>query len=715
MPLRCGVDWKSFQTAVPRLRSSARGVLMQSHKTKKNEGLGSPYRLIHRGRRAACSVALGLWIIGMATAETTSLDDLTQASLEDLMNMQVTSVSKKEQPLSKAPSAIYVITQSDIRHSGATNIPDLLRMVPGVEVARINANAWAITIRGFNYRYSGKVLVLIDGRTVYSPAFAGVYWDQQNIPLENIERIEVIRGPGGTVWGANAMNGVINIITKTSAETKGGVVSAVAGSYEGQALVQYGGTVGDGSYRVYGRYTMNGNSPSLPGNPAVDDGHSSQAGFRSDWKLSPADNLTVQGDLMGNSEGQTITTLFDNRLPNLYTVDDQVRVGAGNLLGRWEHVFSNDSEASVQLYYDRFRRFDQALNVENTGDAEFQYHFHVGSRNDIVAGLDTRVSDQVYRDGYEAAFGTGHRRDHLFSTFVQDEFRLTHSLSATAGVKLENNSYTGFEYEPSAQLVWSPAARHTFWASVAKAIEQPSWLFAQAQFDIASVPLPPAGFGIIHLSGDPNVRSQTMLNYELGYRTRISDRFSLDTSVFYSRYDHLPTLEPQAPHFAVTPAPPHLVIPSGYEAYGNANNFGLEFHGRWNVTRWWTLSPGFSYLHMHLFLEPGSQDTLFTASAGDSPKFQWQLRSEVRLPHRLEWDAAAYYVDSLIDGTLGTGAVGAYTRVDTRIGRPIGERGEISIGGQNLLRARHLEFLDGLQVTPMDTGRAVVAKILWRF
>ena len=331
-----------------------------------------------------------------------------------------------------------------------------------------------------------------------------------------------------------------------------------------------------------------------------------------------------------------------------------------------------------------------------------------------MTGLDTRIADQAFTGGYEVSLGSGHRRDLLFGYFVQDELRLTRSLTATAGIKLENNSYTGFEYEPSAQLVWSPGTRHTFWASVAKTIEQPSWLFAQAQLDAATVPLP-NGFGLVHISGNPDVRSQNMENYEVGYRTRVLDRFTLDAGVFCSTYDRLLTIEPQAPYFIQTPALPHLVIPSQYEGHGNARNLGVEFHSRWNVSRWWTLSPGFSYLHMHLFLDPGGRDPTFVTLAGDSPKYQWQLRSEVRLPHHIEWDAAAYYVDSLTDGSTGTGTVPAYTRVDTHLGRPLGERTEVSIAGQNLLQARHLEFLDGLQLIPMDTGRTVVAKILWHF
>jgi iron complex outermembrane receptor protein len=670
-----------------------------------NEMKGS-YRA---GRGAGLGVALNLCMSMSGIAQTTTPVDLTRASLEDLMNMQVTSVSKKKQSLSKAAGAIYVISQDDIRRSGATNIPDLLRMVPGVNVARINANSWAISIRGFNSRYSDKVLVLIDGRTVYTPLFSGVYWDQQSIPLENIERIEVIRGPGGTVWGANAMNGVINIITKSAEDTHGALISAITGSQDrAQGLAQYGGTAGTkGSYRVYGRYTMNEDSPSLSGSPAVDSGHSSQLGFRSDWNLTSRDKLTVQGRAAGESESQTITTLFLNRLPDYFTLNDKIRVGAGNVLGRWSHVYSNGSESTLQLYYDRFRRFDQGLNILNTGDVDYQYHFHVGARNDFVAGLGYRLTDERFTDGYEVTIGSGHRRDSLFSSFIQDEITLTKYLALTVGIKFEHNAYTGFENEPSVQLVYAPNSRQTLWASASKAIQQPSWLFAEAQVARAVIPTPGGGFGIYQISGDPQAAATTLLGYEVGYRTEISKQLTVDTTVFLSDYRRLQTLEPQTPFFTQNPPPPHLVVPNIFGNRGNAKSHGVEVSAHWNLTRWWRMSPGFSLLQVHLTVPSPSTDATF---AGASPKRQAQLRSTIKLPHNVEWDTSAYYV-----GSLDVGPVPAYTRLDTRLGWHIGDSIEFGITGQNLLTPRHLEFLDGLQVAPMQAGRAVVGKVTLRF
>jgi iron complex outermembrane receptor protein len=669
-----------------------------------------PYSII---RKAGLGLALSAFTIVTGIAQTAPPVDLTGSSLEDLMNIQVTSVSKKEQSLSKAAGSIYVITQDDIRHSGATNVPDLLRMVPGVDVARIDANTWAISIRGFNSRYSGKVLVLVDGRTVYTPLFSGVYWDQQTMPLENIDRIEVIRGPGGTVWGANAMNGVINIISKSSKDTHGGLVSAEAGSQDrAQGLAQYGSSAGaNGSYRVYGRYTMNEDSPSIPGSPATDNAHSSQMGFRSDWALSPRDTLTAQGDLLGASESDTITTLFLNRPPGYYTLNDQIRVAAGNILGRWNHVFSNGSSTTLQIYYDGFRRFDQGLENQSTGDVDFQYHFHLGNRNDIVAGIGYRLTNQSFTDGYEVVLGTGHRQDNLFSTFIQDEVRLANSVSLTAGVKLEDNAYTGFEFEPSVQLAWSPSSRQTVWASISRAIQQPSWLYAAAQVDQAAVPVPGAGIAVYQISGDPDAKAPTVVNYELGYRTELSKRLTLDTTIFLGDYDRLQTLEPGTPFFTATPAPPHLVLPNVFENLAHGTTYGIEASAHWDVSKWWRISPGFSFLQTNLAVNAGAAaGEIIAFTSTGSPKQQAQLRSNIKLPHHVEWDTSVYFVSS-----LAMGPVPAYTRVDTRVGWHIGEFVDVGITGQNLLTPRHIEFLDGLQVTPMETARAIVAKITWHF
>ena len=672
-----------------------------------------------RARGPLCpSVGRGAWVLALLVsvypntwAQQPKGLDLAQASLEDLMNMQVTSVSKRSQKLSSAGAAAYVITQDDIRRSGMTNIPDLLRMVPGVDVARLNANTWAISIRGFNYRYSTKVLVLIDGRTVYNPGFSGVFWDQQDVPLEDIDRIEVIRGPGGTVWGANAVNGVINIITRKATDTQGGLASVGTGTEDSaRGLVQYGGKLGKGAYRAFGNYFNIASGQLANGADSGDGWHGIHGGFRSDWSLSPQDTLTVQGDLFGSSEGQAVTTLFSDQLPASHTLANKVAVGSGNILGRWGHTFSNGSETTLQVYFDRVGRLDQgSTDTLNTGDADFQYHFQVGSRHDVLAGAGYRLTDHNITPGYEISFGTGYRRDSLYSTFLQDQIQLTNSLALTVGSKFEHNAYTGFEFEPSAQLVWTPSVRQTVWASAARSIRQPSWFDAESKLNAATFPLQGGGFGLVQLNGNPNTQAETLLDFEAGYRIQASKQLSFDTSVFRSRYSRIQTLEPATPYFTLDP-PPHLVTPSYWGNLARAHDYGVEFSANWNVTNRWRLSPGFSFLQMKILMDPSSHDTSAAALVGDSPKHQAQLRSTLNLPHNLEWDASAYYV-----GALGIGPVGSYTRLDTRIGWRFKEGVEFSVGGQNLLTPRHFEFFDGLQVNPSQAERSVVGRVTWRF
>jgi iron complex outermembrane recepter protein len=653
---------------------------------------------------------------GPVSAKPSPPVDLATASIEELMNIEVTSVSKKDQPLSKTGAAVFVIDREMIRHSGATNIPDLLRMAPGVDVARIDANTWAISIRGSNYRYANKVLVLIDGRTVYSPGFSGVYWDQQDVPLEDIDRIEVIRGPGGTVWGANAVNGVINIITKSSVNTQGGMISAGVGSEQrARGLVQYGGAAGSrGHYRVFGSYSQVAGTGEIRNATPTDGWHTDHTGFRSDWNLSDKDTLTAQGDWLGNSEGQTVTTLFSNHLPDLYTFADRVKVSSANVLGRWNHTFANGSETSLQVYYDRFRRVDQAFNAVNTADADFQYHFHAGSRNDIVTGMDYRFTDSSYTNGYEAAFSSGHRQDQLVSTFLQDQIALTKSLSLTVGTKLEHNSYTGFEYEPGAQLVWNIDDRKALWASAAQAIRQPSWYDTGIHLDVATFPTDGGGFGVIQLLGKAVVHPERSLNYEAGYRALLTKRLSLDVTGFTTFYSNLQAVEPGIPYFTSNPAPPHLVVPSVFNSLSHGKTFGGEFFAAWNVTRRWRISPGYSFAQMNLAYDPSilaaNAALSLGNSPGDSPQHQAQVRSNMDFPHNVEWDASAGFV-----GALRVGPVPSYIRVDTRIGWRIGESVDVSVIGQNLLTPRHFEFLDGLQIHPTPAGRAVFGKITWSF
>ena len=663
--------------------------------------------------RYGLTLALAVWLPAACLGQNQLPNDLTEASLEELLNLQVTSVSKKDQALFKTGAAIFVITQEDIRHSGAFNVPDLLRMVPGVDVARIDANTWAISIRGFNTRYSDKVLVLIDGRSVYTPSFSGVYWDHLDVPLENIERIEVIRGPGGTVWGANAMNGVINIITKSSKATQGGLLTAGTGTEESaQGVIQYGGRIGGAAtYRAFGDYSNTAASTLAGGADAADAWRRFHGGFRSDWDLTGHDSLMVQGDLSQNSEGQTLTTVLANHLPSVATFNDRISVDSGDFLGRWNHTLANGSEFSLQAYYDHFDRLDEAIDENlSTFDVDFQHHLAIGSRNDIVWGLDFRRYVDSLTPGYDVTFTPPRKALTLYSLFAQDQITLTRSLALTIGSKVEHNEYSGFDFEPSAQLVWTPTPRQVFWASASQAVRQPSLMDSSIQYDITTLPLNGNSFGVLTLLGNPQITNEHLRDYQAGYRAQVGKRFSIDLALFRSYYQHLETSEPGDPFEVDTPGPPHYVLPLYVNNLARAQTYGGEIFANWDATSRWRLSTGVSLLHMNVIKNPGSQDSTVQGTAGDTPEREFQIRSAVRLKHNLDWDTSVYFV-----GKLTEDAVPAYTRVDTRLGWRIGESVELSLVGQNLLTPQHFEFGNAFEVNRTQVERAALVKLTWSF
>jgi iron complex outermembrane receptor protein len=634
--------------------------------------------------------------------------------IEDLMNVQVTSVSKKEQNLSSTAAAIYVISQEDIRRSGATNIPDLLRMTPGVHVAQMTANTWAISIRGFTDRYGDKVLVLIDGRSVYTPTSSGVNWDQQDVVLEDIDRIEVIRGPGGTVWGANAVNGVINIITKSSELTQGGLLTAAGGSQgAAQGMTRYGGNIGKtGSYRVFGDYANVGNSPSPEGEQVVDGWHKTHGGFRTDWNLSARDTVTVQGDLVRTRESQTLDTLFSSDLPREAVIDDPIKVSAGDMLARWTHVRTDGSTISLQNYYDQYNRLDAGLSEKRkTVDLDFQYHFTAGSRHDLVWGAGYRITAVDTTPGYAKGYLPAQRSDNLFSTFLQDEISLTRSLVFTLGSKFEHNAYTGFEYAPSAQLTWALTRKQFLWASVSRAVRQPALADIALQHDVATFPLDDGGFGVVRIVGTPNRPAERLHDFEAGYRTQVHKRVSVDASLFLSYYYGLQTGEPGDPYYTTTP-PVYLVVPTLSSALAHARNYGAEISLNLEVTRSWRVSSSYTFLQMHVAGDPSSQDPNAGTIALDTPKHQFQVHSLLNLTRHLDWDTSLYHVGVLPDN--GDDPTPAFLRVDTRIGWRAGEALEFSVVGQNLLTPRHAEFGDDLMFHTL-VARSVFGKISWRF
>lgn len=667
-----------------------------------------PCRVTHIG----LVLALCLAAIPTGAAQGPVPIDLSTLDMEDLMNVKVTSVSKREQSLARTAAAVFVINREDIRRSGATNIPDLLRMAPGVDVEQIDANAWAISVRGFNTRYSNKVLVLIDGRTVYTPSFSGVFWDHLDMPLENIERIEVIRGPGATVWGANAVNGVISIFTRSSKDTKGGLITAGAGSQvHALGVLQYGGAAGkDGAYRTFGKYFDIGNSAMPDGSSAADHWMRGHGGFRADWDLSGRDALMVQGDLFANEASQTrrsgfVATPFDR------IFNQSLDAAGGDLLARWNHTLAGGSQTSFQAYYDTYRRTDLGVpEMLRTFDFDFQHHVAAGDRHDIVWGLGYRTSSSALSPGYSVGFTPPSRRDGLYSGFVQDEIRASDSVWFTVGCKLEHNTYTGVEAEPSVRLAWSPpGGRNTIWAAASKANRQPARVDTALHTDLQTVPLSSDLIQVLRFSGNPLIKDEVLRDYELGYRSEITKTLSLDAASFLSFYRHLETIE-QQPMLFIPGSPAQFVIPVQYDNKASAVTYGGELSLRWNVNSRWRISPGYSYLHATIRQDPSSKGTVASSLKEDFPQNMFQIRSSVNLSRRTEFDQSLYYT-----ARLPGGSIPGHARLDLRLARHFGESTEVSLVGQNLLRPRSTEYGDSFAIVGTQALRSVFAQIKWRF
>ncbi len=641
--------------------------------------------------------------------------DLTTKSLEDLMNVEVTSVSKNEQKLSRTASAIFVITAEDISHSGSTNIPDLLRMVPGMDVAQINGHTWAISARGLNDEFSNELLVMVDGRTVYVPTFGGIFWDVLDIPLDDIERIEVIRGPGGTIWGTNAVNGVVNIITKKAADTRGALVVAGGGSLDqGFGTTQYGGSLGkDTNYRIYTKYSNQAQLPGLGGQSGGDGWHILSGGFRVDSILSPKDTLTVQGSLYAGSEGNPSRFLPSVTSASLEDDEFEANLSGGFLQLAWNHTYSARSDSTLQVSYDSYERNDALRENRYTLGLDFQHHFAWGQRQNVVWGLDYRYSSSQTNGDLTESLNPADLNTQIAGSFIQDEIALSPDrLYLTVGTKLEHDYYTGFVLLPSARLTWQPNAHEMFWAAISRAARTPASTDTAERLNFGGFVGPGGTPVLIGAVGNPHFKSEDLLAFEAGTRITLRNRLSIDFAAFYGDYTHQSTVEPAPSVSETTPAPPHLFIPTTFQNLMHGESQGLEIAAHWKVSDRWTLSPGYAFEQIHMRLDPSSQDTESVAAAeGSSPVNSVQMRSHYIFPHNLSWDTSAYFVGRLRDPD-----VASYTRVDTGLSWHYTEGLSISLVGQNLLRDHHLEFID-----PAGSSRSTLikrsayAKFTWRF
>jgi iron complex outermembrane receptor protein len=597
-------------------------------------------------------------------------DSLQSLSIEELSNLQVTSVSGRAQPLNEAPAAVYVISSDDILRSGVRSIPGALRLAPNLQVARTDAASFAITARGFNHSSgtSNKLLVLMDGRIVYTPLFSGVFWDEQNTILEDLDRIEVISGPGGTLWGSNAVNGVINIVSRDAHETTG--LLATGGASDGaQALgLRYGARLGQsGAIRVYGLGLRRGIGE-------VSEFQSEQAGFRADWG-DAADTITLQGDLYRGDQADTPGQIA------------RTEIGGGNVLGRWSRRLEDGSAFQLQAYWDRTTR-QVASGIEADVDAgaiDAQYNFSLGNRHTIVVGGGVRVTSDSFTPGPGTVFLSPDQQIlRTFNLYAQDTIELTPNLDFIAGIKGEHNSYTGMEYMPSARLAWRPAQDQLVWAAVSRAVRTPS------RFDRDLI-----NPGLI--AGGPDFVSESVVAYELGYRAQPTDRLWFSASTYYNVYDDLRTVEASGP--GIYP----LVIRNGMQG----ETYGLEAWGAYALTDWWRLNAGFSLLHKNLSLDAGSADVFGVDFAGNDAEAQATFRSLMDLGDRTEFDVSLRSV-----GGLPSPHVPAYVAMDMRVGFRLTDRLELSLAGYNLFDD-HVEFINP-SLPARESRRSFFVSLRWR-
>jgi iron complex outermembrane receptor protein len=641
---------------------------------------------------------------GGASARDVSIGALKKLSFEELMAVEVTSVSRRGEKLSETASAIQVITGAEIARSGATVLPEALRLASNLNVAQQNPHDWNISARGFNTDLANKLLVLIDGRTVYTPLFSGVFWDQQDYLLEDIDRIEVISGPGGTLWGANAVNGVINVISKSARDTLGYFASAAAGDeLRGLAAARYGATLAPGVYlRVYGKYLDYRPGVLATGATASNAWRMRRGGFRLDAENLPGHSFTLQGDIYGGDEGST--------------TGGTSRVGGGNLLGRWSRQFTATSDATLQVYFDRTHlALAKASNGFapagifgddlDTYDIDFQHRVAVGRRHRVVWGLGYRFMHDVVRNAPSLVLLPERLDRELFSGFAQDEIAVGDAVSLVLGTKVEHNDYTGVEIEPNVRVRVTFSPDQIAWAAVSRAVRTPSRLDRDSSQPTLLAPPLPASI----LDGGPDFRSETLLAGEVGYRAAIGQTGSVSLAAFYHEYDHVRSTQPG-------PAgPPSFGFPLVFHNDLEGETHGIELTCTWQPTPWWQLRGGYTLLREHLQVKPGRTDFSNALNETADPQQQVSLRSAVDVTDRATIDAAFRWIDTLHNNNGPTrGTVPSYAELDVRIAWRPTETLELSLVGQNLLHARHPEY--GFpSATREEVERAIHGRITWRF
>jgi iron complex outermembrane receptor protein len=606
-------------------------------------------------------------------AEDTRSASLADLTLEQLSNIVVTLVSRRNESLSDAAASVYVISADDIRRSGVTSLPEALRLAPNLQVARADANQYAITARGFNSVLANKMLVMIDGRTVYSPLFSGVFWEAQDLLLDDVDRIEVVSGPGGTLWGINAVNGIIHIITRSGEDTRGGLAKGGLGTEDRIGAVRYGARLGKADVRFYTQYREKENTEQLDGTELPDASDRIQAGFRADWPTATR-TITLQGDLYRSRIDQQV---------------QQREIRGANILGRWTKNLDDGQTLRVQAYYDHTER-DQpgAINeVLGTYDIELQHGFRPAEKHNVLWGGGFRYQpDRVENLTPALALHPASRILRVGNVFAQNDISLRENLILTLGLKLEYNDYTEFEYLPNVRAAWKQNPSRLLWGAWSRAVRSPS----RVDREFYSPASPPH----IVLAGGQDFDSEVANVFELGYRDQITPSLSLSLTGFHHDYDGLRSLEP-------TPAGP--VFDNGID--GRVT--GVETWAAYRTGQAFRMSGGFVYQDEHLQVTPGFVALGGTAQLGNDPTHWWMLRSSWTVLHDVELDASLRYV-----GSLPQPHVPSYTAVDARVGWVIHPQAEISVRGRNLFDDHHAEW--GAPAARPELERAVYAEVKLR-
>ncbi len=634
------------------------------------------------------ALAVGAVFVAPASAQLLAdardpLTELSRMSLEDLARVEVTSVSKSAESLSRAPASIYVITREEILDSGVLTIPEALRLAPNLQVEQINAQEYQIGARGFGghlelQNFSNKILILIDGRSVYNPLFSGVIYDQLDVVMDDIDRIEVISGPGAALWGANAMNGVINIITRSAHDTHGGLLRASGGNQETAVSARYGAAFGDdNAIRFYAKGFDRGPSELPDGSSAGDRWNKVQAGFRADvGDITEANRFTVLGDYQDATEK--------------YAGPGEVDFSQFDLLGRWEHAGAR-TNSRLQLFIDHTDRGQPFSGVGftlDTYDIEFQQSLNLGERHHIIWGAGRRHHDYDITNTPPLAFNPAHRTLELTNVFAQDTLKLSEKFSLQAGIKFEENSYSGWSTMPDIKLSWTPTEETLFWASAARAMRAPTPFDVDVEERVEGV--------VLLIVGNPDFQPEQVDAFEIGYRAQPNAKVSWSINTFYNDYEDLRSIEPAVGGF----------LPLYWGNMIEGSTYGVEFWGNWQVAPWWRLSPGFRSLHKNLRFSDGASELLGIEQAGNDPKTRAMLKSSMNFG-RWSVDAVLRYV-----GKLPSPESPSYTELGARVACRVSDDLDLSINGLNLLKDRHAEYA---VPTAREIPRSIYAEVRWTF